>query len=1115
MGFVHLHVHSEYSLLKAAARVDDLVARAKQLGFSALALTDQNVMYGVVPFYKACIEAGIKPIIGIEVDVTTTEKGDRRHKLVLLAKNNQGYEQLMKFASLAQTNEYHEPTLKKEQLIPTKNVIALASFHGGEPQGHLMNGDFQQANECVSNYQSLFGEENVYLEIQPSKTAIEKQLISDLAALSNRTNCLLVASNHVHYVDKGDHVAYECLLAIGEGRQVTDQHREVASLDYLMSESEIEQNLQDVPEACQRSGEIADRCHVTIPFGQEVLPKYPLPMEGSAKEYLQHLCEQGLKKRYSVITEEIRARLNYELSIINDMNYTDYFLIVWDFMNYAHQQGMITGPGRGSAAGSLVAYVLEITNVDPIRYRLLFERFLNPERISMPDIDIDFPDRRREEVIDYVVNKYGHSHVAQIITFGTLAAKAALRDVGRVLGLEQRLIDSAAKQIPSSPGITLSEAVRGNVELKKMISRSEELKRLFQLASKIEGIPRHASTHAAGIVISQDPLTAVVPLQSGHDRVRLTQYPMDVLEELGLVKMDFLGLKNLTLLEQMVTMIEQQTGETVIIQDLPLDDPKTFELLGRGETTGVFQLESAGMRSVLQKLKPNRFEDIVAVNALYRPGPMEHIPDYIEGKHGRRQVTYPHPDLKPILADTYGVIVYQEQIMQIAATMAGFSLGEADLLRRAVSKKKREVLEEERVHFVQGAINKGYEQATAEAVYDLIVRFANYGFNRSHAVAYSVIAYQLAYMKANYPLAFYSSLLTNAIGLDDKISQYVFEAKQQGIPLVAPSINGSQGAFMVKEHSIQFGLAAIKGVGSRAVAEIIQKRTSPYRDLFDFCTRVDLRHVNRRALESLIIAGCFDEFGYHRAQLLATLEEAIEFGQRKQESKSKGELFRSDDDKPIYIDVPPFQHIEMLDYEKSVLGFYLSGHPISEYEEILASYSRSTIAAVKQQTGRSTQRIAGLIDQLKKINTKKGEEMAFAVVSDESAELEVVIFPRSYQAYRNVIKKGELVFIEGKREQQGQALKFFAEKVGAVSQLSAKPERLFLKIEPRHEQEGILLNVQKTLKQFPGTIEVVLYYDHDRQLRRLSDDYRVSGTAACLEQLQRLLGEKNVVLNRG
>ncbi|TBL75057.1 DNA polymerase III subunit alpha [Paenibacillus thalictri] len=957
--FIHLHVHSEYSLLDGAARIEDLVGQAARLGMSALALTDHGVMYGAVSFYKACLQHGIKPIIGCEVYYTAgsiRDKGTRQEQpiyhLILLAKNMQGYQNLMKLVSIGHLQGFHyKPRLDHEHLAQyAEGLVCLSSCLGSEISQHLVHDRYDEAKKAALRYRSIFGDD-FFLEIQDHGMIEQKKVMQSMIQLSADTGIPLIATNDVHYIRQEDHAVQDILICIGTGKTVEDKDRLQFSSSqlYLKSGEEMEKLFAHVPEAIANTRIVADRCQLELEFGRSILPKFkPIPEHLTAGQYLGEICREGLIKRYGASAEwedeefrsRVTARLQYELGVIESMGFSDYFLIVWDFIRFAHEQGIATGPGRGSSAGSLVAYVLRITDVDPIRYNLLFERFLNPERVTMPDIDIDFSDLRRDEVIDYVVGKYGKEHVAQIITFGTMAAKAAVRDVGRVLALPYNEVDKAAKLIPHQLGVTLREALEISPELKILYEKQPKTAELLDIAMKVEGMPRHASTHAAGVIISREPLTQYVPLQEGGEQTALTQYTMEHLESIGLLKMDFLGLRTLSIIERTLQWIREQHGKAIDFHQIPMDgDIPTYQLLERGDTTGIFQLESSGVRRVLKDLRPNEFTDIISVLALYRPGPMEFIPKYIAGKHGRIEVEYPHPSLEPLLSDTYGIIVYQEQIMQIASKMAGFSLGEADLLRRAVSKKKREVLDEQRAHFVKGSISEGYSEEEANRVYDMIVRFADYGFPKAHATAYGVLAFQTAYLKAHYPVQFMASMLTAVMGSHHKVAEYVDECRRMGIAVLPPDVNesgvvftpakqaaggsdsatannnsgepvgGSDGAVegstdrlaTAAVHSaagslspaqpasdsdrreegrssaIRFGLAAVKNVGTHAIEAIMKAREEdPFESLLDFCRRIDLRVCNKRVIESLIQAGAMDSLPGHRAQLLAMLDETIE-----------------------------------------------------------------------------------------------------------------------------------------------------------------------------------------------------------------------------------------------
>lgn len=1018
MSFIHLHVYSAYSLLTSTASVGQLVLEAKNKGFKALALTDRNVMFGTVAFYKECIKHSIKPIIGLTVDVLSEHQGGKAFPLVLLAKNQEGFQNLLKITSSVQT--------KSTSGIPIKwlkhysnGLYAITPGLEGEMEQALANEELEKAQEILKLYQNLF-RDSFFISLQNHHLPSELLLNEKLIDIADNNQIKLVATNQVFYLNKEDSFAQKCLLAIKNGSKLKDDIPGQLESDhyYLKTAKEMAELFSDVPEALENTLKIAEQCQVEIELKQTRLPKFPTKNNQSPEKMLEELCWNGLYERYGNPTDAIKKRLQYELNIIKEMQFSDYFLIVWDFMKFARKAGILTGPGRGSAAGSIVSYTLYITDVDPIKHHLLFERFLNPERVTMPDIDIDFPDHRRDEMIQYVANKYGELHVAQIITFGTLAAKAALRDVGRAFGLNTKELDNLSKMVPSKLGITLKDAYKESPALQTFVKESNMQRRLFETALKLEGLPRHTSTHAAGVVISEQPLVNVIPIQLGNENVYLTQYSMEHLEELGLLKIDFLGLRNLSLIESILNSIYRKTGKKIDIRHIPMDDLKTYQLISSGQTTGVFQLESEGIRNVLRRLQPSRFEDIVAVNALYRPGPMENIPSFIERKHGREKVIYPHPHLRSILENTYGVIVYQEQIMQIASTFAGFSLGEADLLRRAVSKKQKDILDRKRNHFIEGAVKNGYETKKANEIYDLIVKFANYGFNRSHAVAYSIIAYQLAYLKANYPVHFMASILSSTTGNEEKVVQYIRELKTMNIALYPPSINRSGYTFQAEKDGIRFSLGAVKGVGVVALKEIFRVRKDKYfTDLFDFCIRVSAKAVNRKTLEALVHSGSFDEFGEDRAILLASIDVAIEHAQLVQpKDGGQGDLFEDIEFtiRPKYMDEKPIREEDKLRLEKEVLGFYLSNHPVSVYEKSLAQLQAIPLYDFITETAYG--KAVVYINEIRKIRTRKGEQMAFLKISDQSGEMEAVVFPNVYKNLFSIFKEGEILLIAGKTE---------------------------------------------------------------------------------------------------
>jgi len=1058
--FVHLHVHSEYSLLDGASRIRDLAAQAAAHGMKALALTDHGVMYGAVAFYKACREHGVKPIIGMEAYMADGSRLDKSagqsrpiYHLTLLAKNETGYRNLMKLCTIGHLEGYYyRPRIDFEALSRhAEGLICLSGCLKGELSQLLLRDRYDDAKAAALRYRELFGDD-YFLELQDHGMPEQRKVAAGLLRLAEETGIPLVVTNDAHYVRQEDHTLQDILLCIGTGKTLDDPDRmKIDSTQlYLKSGSEMAALFRHVPQALENTALIADRCSLDIPIGQQhILPRFhPLPEGETASSYLARLCREGLEARYEgapewrdpSFRETALNRLNYELDVIRRMGYDDYFLIVWDFVRFARERGIATGPGRGSAAGSLVSYALRITDVDPLKHKLLFERFLNPERVSMPDIDIDFSDERRDEVIRYVTDKYGADRVAQIITFGTMAARASVRDVGRVMNMPYGEVDRVAKLIPAAPGMSIGRALEESPDFRALVQRDERAAKLIDMAARVEGMPRHASTHAAGVVISPEPLTNHVPLQEGTGGVPLTQYAMEHLEAIGLLKMDFLGLRTLTIIERTLDTVRQTTGREIDWSAVPLDDPATYDLLGRGETTGIFQLESAGMRRVLREMKPTCFEDIVSVLALYRPGPMEFIPRFIAAKHGKIPVEYPHPDLEPILKDTYGIIVYQEQIMQIASAMAGFSLGEADLLRRAVGKKKREVLDEQRAHFVRGSLAQGYSEEEANRVYDMIVRFADYGFCRAHAAAYAVLAFQTAYLKAHHPVAFMASMLTAVVGNQRKTAEYVEDCRRMGIAVLPPDVNESGALFSPVTlrdgtPAIRFGLAAVKNVGTQAIEHLIRERSQrPFESLGDLCRRVDPRVCNKRVIESLLLAGALDSLPGHRAQLLAALDDAMEAAAawRKEREELQIELFGFEETPNWEVELPevaPFTSAQTLELERDLMGLYLSGHPLDEYGALLDRLGTDRLADLPEMPDGSPVVTAGMVLSVKPIVTRNGQAMAFLELEDKVTGCELVVFPGVWEKASSFAGKGALVLVKAKLQHGDEDVKLLADDI--------------------------------------------------------------------------------------
>jgi len=1076
-GFVHLHVHSEYSLLDGAARISEMADRAAELGMKALALTDHGVMYGAIPFYKACRERGIKPIIGMEAYITAGSRHDRASRreqriyhLTLLAKNEAGYRNLMRLTSIGHLEGFHyKPRIDFEALSRhAEGLICLSGCLSSELSQLLVEDRYDEAKALALQYRGLF-KDDYFLEIQDHGVTEQKKAVAGALRLSRETGIPVVATNDSHYLREDDAALQEVLLCIGTGKTLEDEDRLKMDTNqiYLKSGEEMAALFRHVPEAIENTVRIAERCELELDFGRHVLPQFrPLPEGISAGEYLARLCREGLRERYGATAEwadesfrrAAEERVRYELGVIGRMGFDDYFLIVWDFIRFAHEQGIATGPGRGSAAGSLVAYCLRITDVDPLKHKLLFERFLNPERVTMPDIDVDFSDERRDEVIRYVAGKYGSDRVAQIITFGTLAARAAVRDVGRVMNVPFGEVDKAAKMIPGMPGMSIDRVARENADFRALEQSGGLVSEMIAMARKVEGMPRHASTHAAGVVISPTPLTDYVPLQEGTGGVPLTQYSMEHLEAVGLLKMDFLGLRTLSIIERTLHWVREETGRELRWEEVPYDDPATYELLCRGDTTGIFQLESAGMRRVLRDLKPSSFEDIVSAVALYRPGPMEFIPQFIRAKHGEAGVRYPHPVLEPILRDTYGIIVYQEQIMQIAEAMAGFTLGEADLLRRAVGKKKREVLDEQRAHFVEGSVRQGFTAEEAGHVYDLIVRFADYGFCRAHAAAYAVLAFQTAYLKAHHPVPFMASMLTAVIGHQRKTAEYVDECRKMGIPVLPPDVNESGVLFTptsgggTSAGAIRFGLAAVKNVGTQAIDNLLAERAKgPFESLTDLCRRVDPRICNKRVLESLLLAGALDSLPGHRAQQLAALDETVEaaaaWRKEKEELQLEFDLAGLGESPNWNVDLPdvtPFTPAQTLELERDLLGLYLSGHPLDEYDGLGERLGLDRLVDMADMPDGASVLTAGMVASVKPIVTKKGEAMAFLELEDRIMSVELVVFPSVWKAASSAAGKGALVLVKAKLQHGDEDFKLLADGIVPLSvpDLAAQAERL-------------------------------------------------------------------------
>ncbi|TFJ43024.1 DNA polymerase III subunit alpha [Carnobacterium divergens] len=1112
MSFVQLQVISAYSLLKSTTSIEQLVICAKKNGYQAIALTDYNVLYGVVDFYKACLKHEIKPIIGLTLEVTGATHPETTYPIVLLAKNYQGYQNLMALSTKKMLLAGHE--VVEYQLLKdySEDLIAITPGETGEIEQALLNHHLEDAQQMVSNWLTIFAKDQFYLGVQLHQTL--RDINEELQGLAHQHQIKTVAMHDVRYLSPNDDFSTKVLRAVDEGIKLDLSITSTSGPYYLPTVETIEAKFSEagLTEAAQETEKIANTIQVEIPLHQHLLPKFPLKEGQETAGFLRERCFEGLKKRVPAADERYQKQLEHELTIIHKMGFEDYFLIVWDLMAYAHRSKIITGAGRGSAAGSLVSYVLEITDVDPIEFDLLFERFLNEERYTMPDIDLDFPDNRREEMLQYVKNKYGQDHVAQIATFGTLAAKMALRDVARVFGLNQNEANVWSKAIPKVLGITLESAYKQSKALQQLVAENDKNKLLFDTAKRIEGLPRHVSTHAAGVVISDQPLVSLIPLQLGSGEIHLTQYAMGNVEEIGLLKMDFLGLRNLQILDNAIQLIKQEQGVVIDLHQIPMNDEETLTIFRKADTSGVFQFESTGIKNVLRKLGPTSLEDIAAVNALYRPGPMEQIDLFIDRKKGKVAIAYPDDSLKDILGVTYGVMVYQEQVMQVASKMGGFTLGQADILRRAMSKKEKSVIDRERGHFIEGALAKGYSEETAATVYQYIERFANYGFNRSHAVGYAFIAYQLAYLKAHYPHAFFAALLNSAMNNPTKIKEYLLEAKKRKIAVFAPDINKSFYVFSLKNGAIQFGLGSIKGVRRDMILEVIRlrKEYGPYRDLIDFLRKIDPKWLKFELIEPFIYAGAFDSFEYPRGVLIASLEGIID---NIKISGNNETLIKSLE--PKYEVAPDLTLDTRLEKEEEFLGAYLSGHPVERFENVRFFKQAGYI---KDLQSNQPAKIIGAVKSSRLIRTKKGEQMAFVVVNDQSGECSITLFPKTYRQYAKYLEKNNVLYIEGKAEEGLQEEKqLIVNKIEDASDLSKKSsfDKLFIRVQTDKEETETLTEMHHILKAEAGNVPVILFYVESNKKIVLNDTEWVTISEGLLSRLEELLGKQNIVWQKG
>ena len=1146
MSFAHLHVHTEYSLLDGSNKIKEYVARVKELGMNSAAITDHGVMYGVIDFYREARKQGINPILGCEVyvapnsrfDREVTGGDDRYYHLVLLAENNEGYENLTKIVSKGFVEGYYYKPRVDKELLRTyhKGIIALSACLAGEVPRYLTKGMYEEAKDRALEYQEIFGKGNYFLELQDHGIPDQQLVNQQLMKLSQETGIELVATNDVHYTYADDAKAHDILLCIQTGKKLSDENRMryEGGQYYVKSEEEMAALFPYARQALENTQKIADRCSVEIEFGVTKLPKYDVPEGYTSWEYLQKLCYEGLDQRYRTPSQELKDRLAYELDTIRHMGYVDYFLIVWDFIKYAKDHGIAVGPGRGSAAGSIVSYCLGITTIDPIHYQLLFERFLNPERVSMPDIDVDFCYERRQEVIDYVTRKYGKDCVAQIVTFGTLAARGVIRDVGRVMDLPYAYVDSIAKMIPQELGITIDKALQMNPELRKLYESDETVTHLIDMAKRLEGLPRHCSMHAAGVVICQKPVEEYVPLSRAADGTITTQFIMTTLEELGLLKMDFLGLRTLTVIQNAVQLARKKQPD-LQIDKIDYDDKAVLDYIGTGKTEGIFQLESGGMKNFMKELQPHSLEDVIAGISLYRPGPMDFIPQYIRGKNDRSSITYDCPQLEPILAPTYGCIVYQEQVMQIVRDLAGYTLGRSDLLRRAMSKKKAAVMEKERKTFVYGdeetgvpgCIKNGIDEQTANKIYDEMIDFAKYAFNKSHSAAYAVVSYQTAWLKYYYPVEYMAALMTSVIDNPTKVAEYIYVCRQMGIRILPPDINKGEADFSVDGGDIRYGLAAIKSIGRPVIRAIVndRKELGEFRNLEDFITRISSRELmNKRLVENLIKAGALDVLGGTRKQFMSIYIQIVDHMQQEKKNSMVGQMSLfdvvSEEQKEEFQirmpDVGEYTKENLLGFEKEVLGVYVSGHPLEPYEEEWRKVISATTAdfQVDPEVGYTKVRdgareiIGGIIVEKTVKHTKTNQMMAFLTVEDLFGTVEVVVFPRDYEKYRQYLEEDNKIFVKGRvSEEDDKASKLICEKILPFGQ---KKKELWIQFPDKEtylEEEAITYGY---LADSEGNDEVVIYCEKEKIVKKLPANKNISINPQILSRLMNHFGENRV-----
>ena len=1146
MNFTHLHVHTEYSLLDGSNKIKEYVDRVKELGMDSAAITDHGVMYGVIDFYRAARAAGINPILGCEVyvapgsrfDRETGSGEDRYYHLVLLAENNQGYSNLMKIVSKGFVEGFYYKPRVDLQLLEKyhEGIIALSACLAGEVARFLTRGMYEDAKAAALRYQDIFGKGNFFLELQDHGIPEQQNVNQQLLKMHRETGIDLVATNDVHYTLAEDAQPHDVLLCLQTGKKLADQDRMryEGGQYYVKSPEEMERLFPYATEALENTHKIAQRCHVEIEFGVTKLPKFGVPDGYTSWEYLNELCFKGLEERYQPVPEELKERLNYELTTIRNMGYVDYFLIVWDFIKYARDHDIMVGPGRGSAAGSLVAYTLGITQLDPIRYDLLFERFLNPERVSMPDIDVDFCFERRQEVIDYVRRKYGDDCVVQIVTFGTLAARGVIRDVGRVMDLPYAQVDTIAKMIPQELNITIDKALQMNPEFKKVYEEDKEIHELIDTAKRLEGLPRHTSMHAAGVVISQKDVSEYVPLSRASDGSIVTQFTMTTLEELGLLKMDFLGLRTLTVIQNAVHLVEQDTGVKLDMQHIDYNDKKVLDSLGTGHSDGVFQLESVGMKNFMKELKPQSLEDVIAGISLYRPGPMDFIPQYIRGKNRPDTIKYDCPQLEPILKPTYGCIVYQEQVMQIVRDLAGYTLGRSDLVRRAMSKKKADVMAKERQNFVYGnpeegvpgCIANGIDEKTANKIYDEMTDFAKYAFNKSHAAAYAVVSYQTAWLKYYYPVEYMAALMTSVIDNPGKVAEYIYSCRQMGIKILPPDINHGYSSFSVDNGSIRYGLAAIKSIGRPVIKEIVAERKAngEFKNLKDFIERMSGKDINKRTIENFIKSGAFDELGGTRKQFMVIYVQILDQVNREKKNSMTGQMSLFDivgEEQKSEFDIPlpnvgEYEKSTKLAFEKEVLGIYLSGHPMEEYEEqwrkgiskTTQDFQFDEELGFSRVSDGAAEIIGGIIASKTIKYTKNNKTMCFLTIEDIMGSVEVVVFPRDYERYHQYLEEENVVFVKGRVSEEDEASsKLICEKVIPFGQ---KKQELWIQYPDKEtflQGEKMLYDM---LASSDGNDEVIVYCKAERAVKRLPSNRNVNIEPGLLSRLMNYFGESCV-----